>query len=336
MNGRYEFEGNELAGRSIAFGKKLSTMDTAEGLKVVELCGGTPQKSVTKSTEVLVVSNDVMASVNGSHEVPIYVKDALGSGINVISEDEFWHLIGMRAGDGGVADRWIIVDDELAGGKVDVSNEPGWDGHKAPYKLFIQHTTIKSTTDGGWNIIDCGPLDERGFPKFGSQPWYSRPDKKDMGRVPATDDELDYRDLIGKVVIADAYAPESCAYLFDGLQYCAEFDLQKLDSSKATSMANMFRGCSSIKTLLDIGSLDTSNMTSMSGMFFGCMSLRVIDMLKWDMNSLRCATSMFSNSPAFALVNDKAVQRLQSSEVDASNMFDSGTMYGTWLKSSAI
>jgi len=326
----------KLAGKRIAFGKKLDTMDPVEGLKVVELCGGTPQKSVVKSTEIFVVGNNVMASLNSSDDVPIYVKNALDSDINVISEDEFWHLVGLRVGDDGVADRWVIVDDELVGGKVDVSNEPAWDGHKAPYKLFIQHTTIKSTTDGGWNIIDCGPLDESGFPEFSSQPWYSRPNKKDMGRVPATNEELDYRDLIGKVVISDTYAPESCAYLFDGLQYCAEFDLQKLDTSKTTSMANMFRGCSSIKTLLDIGSLDISNVTSMSGMFFGCMSLRVVDMLKWDMDALKYAASMFSNSPAFALVNDKAVQRLESMEVDTTNMFNSGTMRGTWLKSSAI
>lgn len=336
MNGHYEFEGNELAGKSVAFGKKLDTMDPAEGLKVVKLCGGIPQKSAVKSTEVFVVGNDVMDSTNAGDEIPIYVRNALDSDITVISEDEFWHLVGMKVGDRGVADRWVIVDDELAGGKVDVSNEPAWDGHKAPYKLFIQHTTIKSTTDGGWNIIDCGPLDESGFPEFSSQPWYSRPKNKDKGRGTATSEELDYRDLIGKVVISDTYAPESCANLFDGLQYCAEFDLQKLDTSRTTSMANMFRGCSSIKTLLDIGCLDISNVTSMSGMFFGCMSLRVVDMLKWDMDSLKYAAAMFSNSPAYALVNDKAVQRLQSSEVDTTNMFDSGTMHGTWLKSSAI
>ena len=117
MNGHYEFEGNELAGKSVAFGKKLDTMDPAEGLKVVKLCGGIPQKSAVKSTEVFVVGNDVMDSTNAGDEIPIYVRNALDSDITVISEDEFWHLVGMKVGDRGVADRWVIVDDELAGGK---------------------------------------------------------------------------------------------------------------------------------------------------------------------------------------------------------------------------
>jgi len=341
MLNSFNVSGTELMGLTVAIAKGLDTMDQSEGLNIVRLCGGIGRNTVNQSTNILVIGNTTKQSMDEKsgetgEAIPAYISDARAFGVKVIDEFAFWELTGIDNGNGGVANRWVIIDDELEGGKVDVSNEPAWDGHKAPYKLFLQRWTKKTTTDGGWKIIASGPLSGEGYPEFSAQPWYRNPEKIELGRDPASNEEYDYRQLIGKVVVVNNYAPKNCAYLFDGLENCAEFDLRKLDFSHATSMECMFRGCTSVRYLMDIGRIDTSHVTSMHGTFFGCGLLKAVDMLGWDISSLKTASSMFENSPAFALVNKDTANVFESDAIDAERMFNAGTLRGPWLKSSAI
>lgn len=319
MDNSYGFSGSELLGKKVFISKGLELLSAFEGNQIVELCGGNPQKSANQSCELVVTSETYIENHPEKH--------------NLISETDFFHLVGIDMGEFGVANRWVIVDDYLEGGKVDVSNEPAWDGHKAPYKLFIQRGTTKSTSAGGWNIIACGALSDNGYPKFMSQPWYLNPQKKVLGHEPETNEEFDYKDLIGAVVVQDEYAPKSCAYLFDGLVNCSEFTLRKLSTANADSMQGMFRGCASVKYLMDMGQYDTSNITTMTDTFFGCRSLKVVDLLGWSVANTKSMVSMFENSPAYALVSSQFKEAVSTGSINTKDMFNSGIQEGNWLKS---
>jgi surface protein len=65
-----------------------------------------------------------------------------------------------------------------------------------------------------------------------------------------------------------------------------------LDTSKATTMANMFR--QSTITSIDTSSWDTSKVESLYCMFYDCMSLTTLDVSNWDTSSVTDMTAMFN------------------------------------------
>lgn len=116
--------------------------------------------SVQADTDYLVVASDLAQGAKHA----AYIDSAKSKGVEVISEDEFWDLVGITLSPDGVTDHWVLDDDYLKGGRVDASNKPAWDGSVAPYKLFIQCRSAKSTHAGGWKVIACGFLeDTEGF-----------------------------------------------------------------------------------------------------------------------------------------------------------------------------
>lgn len=300
-----------FAGKSFKFSKGLVTMDPYEGSKTVELLGGIVAES---SPGYLVVSDQAA----DAETPPKYVENARQKGIVVLSESSFRSMAGMAEQKIGIADRWVVVDDYLEEGKIDVSNSPGWDGTVPKYKLFIQCGTAKTTSAGGWRVVDCGELSLTGYTSGNFSgannpvPW---------GR---------WRNDIGAVVVRDKYAPTSCEWLFDGLVYCTKFDLSGLDTSRATSMRGMFRGCSSIDYFMATDRFDTSNVTSMSEMFFGCINAQVINCIGWDLSSVNSMYMMFENSPAAVLFDDANIPIPE--RIDSRRMFDSGPREGRWLK----
>lgn len=103
---------------------------------------------------------------------------------------------------------------------------------------------------------------------------------------------LHIRSSAQKIKINDA------SFMFYGFVKLTTIEgLQVLDTSKATSMANMFESCSSLVNL-DLSDLDTSNVTDMSSMFNYCHKLQSVKINKskfktsnvTDMNSMffRC------------------------------------------------
>ena len=66
----------------------------------------------------------------------------------------------------------------------------------------------------------------------------------------------------------------------------------QLDTSKVTSMRDMFRGCSSL-TSLDLSNFNTSNVTSMYDTFYNCSSLTSLDLSSFDTSKVTNMSNMF-------------------------------------------
>lgn len=351
-----------LAGRLVAVATSLDTMDSTEARDIVSECGGTPVGQGARGADTMVVSDSVAAAVGTDHE-PVYSRTARSAGARVMSESDFLELTGADCGRSQDADRWVLVDDFLPTGKVDVENEPGYDGTIPPYKLYIQRTTRKSSSAGGWRIVDYGML-----PDSGGHPWYLNPNRLQDGQDPSmpsprgprpnttglTEDEarplierydaalarfdraasrFDYRQLVGKVVVADHWAPSSCAELFDGMTYLTNASLLGLDTSRATSLRAMFRGCTSLRYMVETDRFDTSSVMDISEMFFNCLSLRVVSMHGWDISNVTNMSRMYENSPTYALWDTANVTRLREVAPDS---FAGGFSEGYWLKSSRV
>lgn len=67
-----------------------------------------------------------------------------------------------------------------------------------------------------------------------------------------------------------------------------------MDTSKVTSMTNMFFGCSSLESI-DMSSNDLSKVINMDNMFQNCNYLKTVNFGDTDMTSVRNINAMFSN-----------------------------------------
>ncbi|QKX71798.1 BspA family leucine-rich repeat surface protein [Enterococcus hirae] len=123
--------------------------------------------------------------------------------------------------------------------------------------------------------------------------------------------------LSGKVV-----APENSWALFGGsqLQNVTEIEgLSQLDTSKVTTMGNMFRALSSI-TSLDVSGFDTSNVTNMNDMFWGMSSVTSLDVSGFDTSNVTTMIYMFNGL--------SSVTSLDLSNFDTSKVTDRWNMFG--------
>lgn len=185
--------------------------------------------------------------------------------------------------------------------------------------LYIEHTDRKHLQSGGYNspkrpndgtvrgTLASGWFENDDVNEFGSQPWYP------------------YRERIGFVKVLDPWRPQSGRYLFDGLTNCREFDLLQLDTSKCTSFEGMFRGCTSVRELLDLDRLNTSNVTNTSYMFMNCLSLRAISVAGWDVSCMAMTDYMFSGCSTYVLASAS-----QDSFVE--NALQGATEHGVWKR----
>ena len=73
--------------------------------------------------------------------------------------------------------------------------------------------------------------------------------------------------------------------------------LSYLNTSQSTSMARMFSGCSSLKSI-DLSKFNTSKVTSMAYMFYGCSSLTSLDISPLDMSGVTSTTSLATGCSA--------------------------------------
>ncbi len=356
----------DIEGRSFSFASGLLTLDPFEGYELVRERGGTAAEvrsnAVKSGTDYFVVTD---ALADGTRQAK-YVDKAREAGVGIIGETVFWKMVGIELGPEDVADHWVVVDtnmesmqrtwesrlrkasedgdlDKKARGVLSevatwarsnamTENKPSWDGSVAPYTLFIQHSSAKSTSLGGWNIIACGFLsgDEQFADNVGSITRLPDGtivmDTLNRNAVPWAE----WRNDIGKVIVTDRYAPSSCAYLFDGLPRCAEYDLLGLDTSNATTMRAMFRGSASVDYFMTTDRFRTSTVTDMSSMFFGCIGARVINCIGWDISKVETMESMFENSPAAVLFDENNVPIPE--RIDTSRMFDTAPKQGRWLR----
>lgn len=161
--------------------------------------------------------------------------------------------------------------------------------------------SVRGTVASGWFRNDDG------FPEFAKQPWY------------------EFRSRIGRVVVADEWAPATCRYLFDGLGECDDFDLLNLDTSRADSLEGMFRGCSSARDMLDADRFDVSRVEDMSFMFMNCLSLKAVSISGWDTSRVDRAEGMFSGCRAYVLAESHQSEFL-------SRVTKKGGVEGVWSR----
>ncbi len=103
------------------------------------------------------------------------------------------------------------------------------------------------------------------------------------------------RTTIERVVIANKIAPTTMRSYFTGFTSLKEIvNLNKIDTSKVTSMENTFKNCSSL-TSLNLSTFNTENVTNMHDMFFGCSNLIDIDVRGFNTSNATDMGYMFYN-----------------------------------------
>lgn len=119
----------------------------------------------------------------------------------------------------------------------------------------------------------------------------------------------EYIDLIKHIEVHGTVTPVGdISGMFAG-QSKAEFILiDGLDTSQATSMAYMFKDCSTIDSL-DVTGLDTSAATSLEGMFMSCKGVTILNLSGFDLTHLPVVTNMLAgcNNLSYVCLGPKTV-----------------------------
>ncbi|WP_242690372.1 BspA family leucine-rich repeat surface protein [Enterococcus hirae] len=166
--------------------------------------------------------------------------------------------------------------------------------------------TSPYTFDENTGVLTIGAGELSGFAE---SPWYGdkKVDSKAIKKIV----------LSGKVV-----APENSERLFSysSLTNVTEIEgLSQLDTSKVTSMSQMFADMSNV-TSLDLSGFDTSKVTSMGKMFFSMSSVTSLDISGFDTSKV---TRMFG------MLNGMSnVTSLDLSSFDTSKVTDMRIMFG--------
>lgn len=93
--------------------------------------------------------------------------------------------------------------------------------------------------------------------------------------------------------ITTIYAPRYISFReYKGIELTSE--LKNLDTSKLTTMAQMFYYCNALNKL-DLSNFDTSNVNNMRYMFYGCSNLTSLDLSSFDTSKVADMSYMFTN-----------------------------------------
>ena len=126
---------------------------------------------------------------------------------------------------------------------------------------------------------------------------------------------LTYIDISGLVSI-----PNNTQGMFKGCSNLEEIvGLSKLNTKSVTNMAEMFAGCTKLKSI-DLSNFDTSLVMDMSGMFSGCESLEKIDISKFKTSKVSRMNNLFQGCKKLSSID---LTKLDTSSVwDISGMFN--------------
>ena len=91
-------------------------------------------------------------------------------------------------------------------------------------------------------------------------------------------------------------------WLYDAPNLSTIEGLEYLDTSEATSMANMFYNCNSL-TSIDVSHFNTSNVTDMRNMFYDCSSLTSIDVSHFNTSNVTDIQRMFYNCSSLTSID---------------------------------
>ena len=134
-----------------------------------------------------------------------------------------------------------------------------------------------------------------------------------------------YKSTIKTITAVDKIQPKSLDFWFSNPKSWAtasavtSADLSNIDTSKITSMSNLFTGCSNL-TSLNISNWNVSNLTDATSMFSGCSSLTSLDLSSFDTSNVTYMRNMFQNCPNLTTVGDL-------SSWDTSNVTDTSYMF---------
>ena len=98
------------------------------------------------------------------------------------------------------------------------------------------------------------------------------------------------------------YAPEDCDGLFSSLTSITEINFDNFDTSNATNMSYIFKGCRALTTL-DVSNFNTSAVINMCGMFSNCVSLTTLDISNFNTSKVTSMDSMFFFCSALTTLN---------------------------------
>ena len=100
-------------------------------------------------------------------------------------------------------------------------------------------------------------------------------------------------DQITSVVIAEEIAPKSTKKLFSALKNIENIiGLNKLNTCNVTTMLDMFRNCSNLKSV-DLSTFNTEKVTTMHAMFAYCTSIENINMSSFNTKEVANMSAMF-------------------------------------------
>lgn len=136
------------------------------------------------------------------------------------------------------------------------------------------------------------------------------------GTYKAIDDNLDgYSEV---EVNTGKYTPRTISFTnYTGTELT--YETKNIDTSKITSMADMFKNCQKL-TILDLSNFNTSNVTNMSLMFYDCYKLSNLDLSNFDTSKVTRFDYMFYKCYALPSLDLSSFDTSNATRMD--EMFD--------------
>ena len=174
---------------------------------------------------------------------------------------------------------------------------------------------IYSKTDKSLNFYN-----RAGRPVVGDSEWiddktvdgvYSGFEDKTYRTTSSTNNDLDtmttpwadiHNDVLSVSVIDNGIKPISIAFWFQFFRNCKSFDLNKLDTSKCTSIQHTFAYCYAA-TDIKVNEWNTNNITEFDSVFKYMHALESIDLSRWNTSSCSNMHEMFTADRELSNVN---------------------------------
>ena len=286
-----------LSGASGSFNVNINTVGGTKDVDyIIELIGDSSIKFYTDSSYTNLISNNIYnGSINSntSGTITIYYKSDISIDSDIIIKTK-----------GNIM--------ELAVMKNGYINDTGfWNNTYKPYIRTI-------TFDNNLSNLPSSCTEE-------NLCWdisYDTSQKKkvygyliDSGYKDSTDNT---KALYNLYIVSEApiFAPADCSGIFFGFNNLTQINFNaNFNTSKVTTMRNMFNGCSKL-TALDLRNFNTSNVTKMNNMFFGCSALKTLNISNFNTSKVTAMDGMFFNC---SLLTGLELSKFNTSNVTTMN-----------------
>ncbi|NLX83673.1 MAG: Cna B-type domain-containing protein [Clostridiales bacterium] len=180
--------------------------------------------------------------------------------------------------------------------------------------LFISGASAKVIAEGTEGTCPW-TIDEAGVLTIGAGELTNRPTNVYPGWHA-------HRDHITSVIVQPGVKTgDKPVALFSGLNQATSIDAKNLDTSSATTLANMFHNCPKLETL-DVTGLNTSNVTTLLNTFQNSGSLtspmKITGLDTWDTSKVTALHSTFWNAKVHSL---KGIENWKTDSLTYMNSF---------------